>query len=460
MGSDMSLYVDLRRKTDEGNFASCNQFVVSATGTVICYTDEKFEGKLIIRVGKAYYTTNTTNIVTVEMEQVNGLAAALAAKVAASGGEAGDTVVTFTDVIGTAENLTSGSTLKSLFGKIKNWFSRLGALAFKSKIANADVDSSAAIEYSKLSGVAASSHTHDDRYYTESEMDTKLSGKQNSLTFDDAPTASSNNPVKSGGVKTALDAKVTASGGEIGNTVVTFTDATGTRANLSSGDTTKSGFAKIKQWFAALGALAFKGSVSNSDVAANAAIEYSKLSGVAASSHTHGNITSDGKVGTAADKLLATGTGGAVNAKTVAELKSLFIDITHPVGSIYISATLDTAAKVATALGGTWQAWCAGRVPVGVDTSDVSFDTVEKTGGEKAHTLVLSETPVHNHYFYYPDSDVRGSFYQSGSGTPNRLVVSVGSSSGYTVDMDVVGGNGAHNNLQPYITCYMYKRTA
>ena len=31
-----------------------------------------------------------------------------------------------------------------------------------------------------LDGKAASSHTHDDRYYTESEMDTKLNGKANS----------------------------------------------------------------------------------------------------------------------------------------------------------------------------------------------------------------------------------------------------------------------------------------
>ena len=31
-----------------------------------------------------------------------------------------------------------------------------------------------------LDGKAASSHTHDDRYYTESEMNTKLNGKANS----------------------------------------------------------------------------------------------------------------------------------------------------------------------------------------------------------------------------------------------------------------------------------------
>lgn len=31
-----------------------------------------------------------------------------------------------------------------------------------------------------LAGKAAASHTHDDRYYTESEMNTKLNGKANS----------------------------------------------------------------------------------------------------------------------------------------------------------------------------------------------------------------------------------------------------------------------------------------
>lgn len=51
-------------------------------------------------------------------------------------------------------------------------------------------------------------HTHDDRYYTESEVDTLLGGKQNTLTFDSTPTASSTNPVTSGGVKTYVDGKI------------------------------------------------------------------------------------------------------------------------------------------------------------------------------------------------------------------------------------------------------------
>ena len=44
-------------------------------------------------------------------------------------------------------------------------------------------------------------------YYNKSEVDTLLAAKQNTLTFDSTPTANSNNPVKSGGIKTALDGK-------------------------------------------------------------------------------------------------------------------------------------------------------------------------------------------------------------------------------------------------------------
>ena len=50
-------------------------------------------------------------------------------------------------------------------------------------------------------------HTHDDRYYTETEIDVALALKQGTLTFDDVPTVGSNNPVKSGGVAAELAKK-------------------------------------------------------------------------------------------------------------------------------------------------------------------------------------------------------------------------------------------------------------
>ena len=65
-----------------------------------------------------------------------------------------------------------------------------------------DVSSSNNIVYGRRN---AAWYDLDDQYYTESEMDTKLSGKQNTLTFDSTPTASSINPVTSGGIKTYVD---------------------------------------------------------------------------------------------------------------------------------------------------------------------------------------------------------------------------------------------------------------
>ena len=68
--------------------------------------------------------------------------------------------------------------------------------------------------------------------------------KQNALTFDDAPTANSNNPVKSGGIKTALDAKQAA----ISTVNVTVDNNTGTPAGSASvsGGTLSLSFQNLK----------------------------------------------------------------------------------------------------------------------------------------------------------------------------------------------------------------------
>ena len=132
-------------------------------------------------------------------------------------------------------------------------------------------------------------------------------------------------------------------------------------------------------------------------------------------------------------------------------------NIFYPVGSIYMSATLATAADVEAALGGTWTAWGAGRVPVGVDTNDTDFDTAEETGGEKTHALTTQEMPPHSHQTKSVDSGTgsqgkaNGTYYQGGWWGNYDATTTTGGSSGTVV---------AHNNLQPYITCYMYKRTA
>lgn len=125
----------------------------------------------------------------------------------------------------------------------------------------------------------------------------------------------------------------------------------------------------------------------------------------------------------------------------------------YPVGSIYMSATMSTVDEVQATFGGTWEAWGSGRVPVGVDPEDTDFDTVEATGGEKTHTLTVDEMPSHRHNIGQTYSGYR--LYQDGS-APNGIYTGYATSE----PTNYVGGGEAHNNLQPYITCYMFKRIA
>lgn len=134
---------------------------------------------------------------------------------------------------------------------------------------------------------------------------------------------------------------------------------------------------------------------------------------------------------------------------------SELLDKIYPVGSIFMSATLSTTSSVATALGGTWVAWGAGRVPVGVDAGDGDFDTAEETGGEKTHTLTVSEMPSHHHDREFVDTTSGGSGYGKRTG----FYYNGGWWGSYTSTTNT-GGGQSHNNLQPYITCYMYKRIA
>ena len=129
------------------------------------------------------------------------------------------------------------------------------------------------------------------------------------------------------------------------------------------------------------------------------------------------------------------------------------LDVVYPIGSIYMSVQKDNPSNF---IGGTWEAWGNGKVPVGVDTSQTEFATVEKTGGEKTHTLTNKEMPTHSHTFNtIPTTDTQG-------WEPPHQVFEYKYVSGthYTKNTEVNGDGLAHNNLQPYITCYMWKRIA
>lgn len=144
-------------------------------------------------------------------------------------------------------------------------------------------------------------------------------------------------------------------------------------------------------------------------------------------------------------------------------LQQIFLSF-YPIGSILMN-TIGT--NPGTNVGGTWVAWGVGRVPVGVDTGQTEFDSTEKTGGSKIHTLSANEMPVHTHIQNAHGHSI-GRDYDGAGGSSRWTVHTTGiSGAGSTSPTSSVaatnqnaGGGGAHNNLQPYITCYMWKRTA
>jgi len=130
------------------------------------------------------------------------------------------------------------------------------------------------------------------------------------------------------------------------------------------------------------------------------------------------------------------------------------LETIYPVGSIYTNAGV--ATNPGTLLGfGTWTAFGAGRVIVGVDSTDADFDAVRETGGAKTHTLTIAELPAHTHQLGSNDS---------GTGTGGAANVeftrSFGEGNGASVTSSSVGSGNAHTIVQPYITAYMWRRTA
>lgn len=136
----------------------------------------------------------------------------------------------------------------------------------------------------------------------------------------------------------------------------------------------------------------------------------------------------------------------------------------YPVGSIYINAGATT--NPATLLGfGTWVAFGAGRVMVGLNGADPLFDSLEETGGSK-DAIVVSHThaatvndPGHNHA-----TNVTNEILAGGSFSTVRPVTGGNRTStevtGVTVGISTVGSSGTNANLQPYVTVAMWKRTA
>lgn len=179
-------------------------------------------------------------------------------------------------------------------------------------------------------------------------------------------------------------------------------------------------------------------------------------------------------------------------------------DAIYPVGSIYIS-TNETNPGIL--FGGNWEAYAQGRTIVGNGTSDKDF-IAGSTGGESTHTLTSEEMPSHTHIqnqhthgadqknfnFWFsqfthkdnqPETDFIGCFKNADNTNVqlkqldynnNTDAIGSGNRWGYrkvsvtwnhkpviqnaTGTNQNTGGGEAHNNLQPYIVTYIWRRVS
>lgn len=156
---------------------------------------------------------------------------------------------------------------------------------------------------------------------------------------------------------------------------------------------------------------------------------------------------------------------------TITALNAIWSSI-YPVGSIYMSVS---STSPETLFGGTWVAFGQGRVLIGVE----SGGTAESTGGSQTaaitshthttqgHALTVAEMPTHGHWLLnYNENGTAGSY------TNSSVQSNINKGFGGNVRTDDQGSGQSHSHgntgasggqsisiIQPYITCYMWKRT-
>ena len=141
----------------------------------------------------------------------------------------------------------------------------------------------------------------------------------------------------------------------------------------------------------------------------------------------------------------------------------------YPVGSIYISVNNVNPGTIFT---GIWEQFATGRTLVGVDSSQAEFDSVLKTGGHKelqshGHGATIGYAGDHQHTGNTLEVQMKNTV------NTRDCARNINSSYDYAgVTITNVSGNHTHNitisnsgngnagNLQPYVTCYMWRRTS
>lgn len=126
---------------------------------------------------------------------------------------------------------------------------------------------------------------------------------------------------------------------------------------------------------------------------------------------------------------------------------STILSKVYPVGSIYMSVN---SASPATLFGGTWE-----RIKDQFLLAAGDKYAAGKTGGEATHTLTENEIPAHRHSIWFPNAggEQSAAIGYPEAGSKNTWYAEASKTAG-------AGGGAAHNNMPPYLTVYVWKRTA
>jgi hypothetical protein len=191
-----------------------------------------------------------------------------------------------------------------------------------------------------------------------------------------------------------------------------------------------------------------------------------EFNNIATAVGTKADLISPTFTGTPAAPTASPGTNTTQLATTAYVTAAL--QVVYPVGSVYINASVTT--NPATLLGfGTWVEFGSGRVMVGQNTGDASFDVLEETGGSKdaivvSHTHTGTTAVNGSHVHTLP-----GTFFQGGTGSGiggggNAINAAASTNAAgdhsHTFTTDSTGSSGTNANLQPYVVVKMWKRTA
>lgn len=122
----------------------------------------------------------------------------------------------------------------------------------------------------------------------------------------------------------------------------------------------------------------------------------------------------------------------------------------YRVGDLFLTTI---ATNPSNYLGGKWELFGPGRCLVCVDTSQTEFNSVKKTGGSK-----YLQKHKHNGLYWLGGSQYPISLNPGGTSTGYKINWS-GSADGNKI-ATAEEGAGNSGNLQPYITCYVWIRTA